>query len=248
MATLNESERYHLLPSKLREASPSWQHYTMSQRSTLRALQARHADVAKSDAVAVPEGGRACHNVVHESSSAGRHSGVMSRESVARKASLQSDGLAEARRKAPAPQIDAVPKLRTQEECRQCKATFEKKCASLSSSRVSLVHTRAYIRRCTCTCTWIFAGRWRASVGRFPRYQHLDRELAAQTKFFEHLEAEFHAALHPSERAVLARRISLAFEERQEKMRKDTEEYRALHLELKRLKQAVSQYVEGRGR
>jgi len=79
---------------------------------------------------------------------------------------------------------------------------------------------------------------------KFPRYQLLDRELAEQTKLFEHLEAEYHAALQPGERAALARRITLAFEEKQDDMRRKTEEYRALHLELKRLKQAVSQYVE----
>ena len=77
---------------------------------------------------------------------------------------------------------------------------------------------------------------------RYKLYRIIDEELAANTAEFEQLEAQ-HTRASSAEARALAAHIQQLWAHRQPSTLRKVEEYRRLHVELSRLKQAINQWV-----
>jgi hypothetical protein len=77
---------------------------------------------------------------------------------------------------------------------------------------------------------------------RYKLYLTIDEELAANTANFEQLEAQ-HARASSAEARALAEHIQQLWAQGQPSTLRKVEEYRRLHVELSRLKQAINQWV-----
>ena len=77
---------------------------------------------------------------------------------------------------------------------------------------------------------------------RYKLYRIIDEELAANTAEFEQLEAQ-HTRASSAEARALAAHIQQLWAQRQPSTLRKVEEYRRLHVELSRLKQAINQWV-----
>ena len=77
---------------------------------------------------------------------------------------------------------------------------------------------------------------------RYKLYLTIDEELAANTAKFEQLEAQ-HARASSAEARALAEHIQQLWAQGQPSTLRKVEEYRRLHVELSRLKQAINQWV-----
>ena len=77
---------------------------------------------------------------------------------------------------------------------------------------------------------------------KYKEYKQLDEQLAALTKAFETLEQKYHAASEQSRAAVAAELLRL-HEQKKGELESKSQQYRKLHLELKALKEAVTEFV-----
>jgi hypothetical protein len=75
-------------------------------------------------------------------------------------------------------------------------------------------------------------------------YLRLDAELGDNTTEFEALHRELERSRGEAQKALAARMHAL-WEERKPRLHRRLAEYRRLHLELKRLKEAVNAFVGG---
>uniref|UniRef100_A0A7S4B0S2 OCEL domain-containing protein n=1 Tax=Chrysotila carterae TaxID=13221 RepID=A0A7S4B0S2_CHRCT len=202
---LKASDRYHLRPEKLQEATEGWAHYTAAQRSTLRALRAQASGaVASARASSTASSGGASASVSAEAPAA-RSSAVAENSGRAPPVGGEHVNGVDTGVK-PARSTNGVaepPRITSVEEYKRQKAVFNVK---------------------------------------YKKYEQLDKELAAHTAHFEQLKSQYDRA-SPSKRSVLAKKIEADFSERSKEMTRQTEEYRALHVELKAIKAAVQRFV-----
>ena len=76
----------------------------------------------------------------------------------------------------------------------------------------------------------------------YARYVQLDRELAEHTSNFDAMHAEFEASEGAKAEAA-AERIAASWVECGDDMREKLYQYRALHVELRQLKEATNRFV-----
>ena len=79
---------------------------------------------------------------------------------------------------------------------------------------------------------------------KYEAYRRLDEELGANTKLFDELQREYEfCGGKKAQREALRKRIRAEWDERSPDIFRKVEQYRLLHVEVKRLKEGVNHFV-----
>jgi hypothetical protein len=84
----------------------------------------------------------------------------------------------------------------------------------------------------------------RQFAAKYEAYQRFDASLGENTRYFEQLNTRFDECKDSESRAAIAREMNQQWTERQPDIHRKVMDYRRLHAELARLKQAVNRFVE----